>query len=537
MKILNSTQVSDADRLTTEKLGIPSLQLMENAAQAVVSRLGLEAADLKTKPRSFVVLCGKGNNGGDGLAIARILHRRGEGVRVVLVADPAALSSDAATQWQRWQDCGAPTVIVREASDWWPCRHLLSSATDVVDALLGVGIRGPAQGVMKIVIDDVNCLQPTHRYRVVAVDIPSGLPADGAMEEGSAIHAAQTVTFTAPKPGLLVGANLDFVGRLSVATIGTPDELLPDASLRWLEFSEFRELPLLRKRDGHKGDYGHVLVIAGSRGKAGAAALAGLGALHSGAGLVTVATPESSLLVVAGHAPELMTEPLPETDTGTISLRSLDYARMEKLQEGKTALAIGPGLGTHPETQELIRALVKNTKLPTILDADGLNAFAGRAGDLAFHQTGFLAITPHPGEMARLLACSNAQVQSRRIEVAQDAAARWKCAVILKGAGTVIAFDNVRAYLNTSGNPWMASGGSGDVLTGALAGHVAQFGTGLWEKSLCFSVYCHGRAGDLRLAEAGEAPVLASMLLGNLGKARHEVADDLLGNPNAEVVA
>lgn len=521
MKVLSATQIREADRATTEKLGITALQLMENAAQAVVAHL--LPAGTTGASRSFVVLCGKGNNGGDGLAIARLLKARGENVHVVLLANPEELSVETKEQWKRWQETGGAADRVRSNEDWIACRRIVGKASHVVDAILGVGVRGPVDGLLKTVIEDVNHLQRRSGFSVTAVDMPSGLPADGSIGDGLAMRATRTITFTAPKLGLLLGENLEFVGELLPAFIGTPDDLLPDVPLRWIEPSEFRDLPLRRKQDGHKGDFGHALLVAGSRGKAGAAALAGLGALHAGAGLVTVATPENSLPVVAGHAPELMTEALPETEAGTLSLSSLDYARMEKLQQSRGVLAIGPGLGTHPETQELIRALVKTSTLPLVLDADGLNAFAGCADDLAERQSEFLAITPHPGEMARLLGRTSAQVQADRIRTAQEAAVRWNCAVILKGAGTIVAFPSGKTYLNTTGNPWMASGGVGDVLTGVLAGLVAQFGVHRWEKALCFGVYGHGRAGDVRLAQAGAGPILASSLLPGISLARQEI--------------
>jgi len=532
MKILSAAQIREVDRLTSEQAGVSSLQLMENAAQAVVRHLQLDAAP--GGQRSFVVLCGKGNNGGDGLAIARLLHERRQGTAVILLADPGSLAPDAAKQWQQWQACHQPTHVVRTQQDWESCRTLLGEAPAVIDAILGVGMRGSVEGLLQHVITDVNRIcSRTQPKQVVTVDIPSGLPADTAVAQGTAIRASVTVTFTAPKLGLLLPANAEYVGRLQVEDIGSSASLLPAAALHWIEPTEFRALPLARHSEGHKGDYGHVLVVAGSRGKAGAAALAGLGALHAGAGLVTVAVPENSLMIVAGHAPELMTEPLPETEAGTLSLRCLDYARLEKLQENKSVLAIGPGLGAHPETHELVRKLVATSRLPLILDADGLNAFAGRAAELAHRQTAHLVITPHPGEMARLLGCSTQEVQASRFEIVQEASQRWKCDVVLKGAGTVVATSGQSTYLNTTGNPWIASGGSGDVLTGALAGYVAQFGTSHWEESLCLGVYCHGRAADLALRSANGGPVLASELLPHLRQARHELHSSLIEQAHA----
>ncbi len=538
MKILTTAQVREADRLTTERCGISSLQLMEHAANAVVKHLDMDSPspNSKNEKRSFLVLCGKGNNGGDGLALARLLHERKAKVAVILAAGVESLSPETTVQWQRWQRCEAPTAVVRDEAEWAPRRSMLSEATDVVDALLGTGIRGPVKGLMKSVIEDVGRLwrETWSKPRIIAVDIPSGLPADAPLTEGVAVRAHCTITFTAPKLGLLLRPNIEYVGRLACESIGTPAALLPEADLHWIEPLEFRDLPLQRPGDAHKGNFGHVLIVAGSRGKTGAGALAGMGALHSGAGLVTVATAQGSLAAV-GHAPELMTEPLPETEAGSISLRALDYSRFEKLQEGKSVLAIGPGLGTHPETQELIRTLLSTTKLPVVLDADGLNAFAGRAEELANRRSEFLAITPHPGEMARLWGCATRDVQARRIALAREAAAKWKCTVILKGAGTIIAPGGNRADLNTSGNPWMASGGTGDVLTGMLAGYVAQYGSQLWEKALCFGVYCHGRAGDMELSMPVSGPVLASALLRHLGAARNEIHSYLADHPDETV--
>ena len=517
MKILTADQIREVDRLSAERHGISSLQLMENAATAVVNDIFLQGIP---HGAPIAVLCGKGNNGGDGLAVARLLHQRKQEVHVFLVAEPGSLSKDAAAQWSRWQECNAPAAIVRSETDWRAASAQLPQCSLYVDALLGVGLRGPVEGLLKAIIEDVNRIARDVHARVVAVDIPSGLPADAPLASGIAIHAHRTVTFTAPKLGLLVAPNTEYVGKLLVANIGSPLELLPEVPLRWLEPREFGDLPLQRAADSHKGSFGHVLIVGGSRGKSGAAALAAIGSLRAGAGLTTVATAEGSLSLVASFAPEMMTEPLPETDAGTISLRALDYARFEKLQEGKSALAIGPGLGTHPETQEFIRTLVSSTELPVILDADGLNAFAGRPDELALRKTKYLAITPHPGEMARLLGVTTAEVQARRMETAREAAKRWQCTVILKGAGTVIASPEMPAYLNTSGNPWMAVGGSGDVLTGALAACVAQFGVGHWVKALCLGVYCHGLAGDKASALDTRGPVLATDLARRLGDAR-----------------
>jgi len=278
-------------------------------------------------------------------------------------------------------------------------------------------------------------------------------------------------------------------------------------------------LPLDRKPEAHKGSYGHALIVAGSLGKSGAAVLAAGGALRSGAGLVTVATPLDVLPMVAAGMPEMMTAPLAATEAGTASLRNLDYNRFAEIARDKSVMAMGPGLSTHAETQQFIRQVVEKVDLPTILDADALNAFASDSGKLSQRRAAALALTPHPGEMARLLGCTTAQVQSRRREVALEAAARWRGYVILKGFHTIVATPSGHAYINTTGNPGMATGGTGDVLTGVLAGLTAQYGVENWPAVLCLGVYLHGLAGDIAAEEFGQAPLIASDLIGAIPQA------------------
>ncbi len=312
------------------------------------------------------------------------------------------------------------------------------------------------------------------------------------------------------------------VGTLVARAIGTPRELLaddPTLKLHWLEPGEFRTLPMVRKADVNKGSFGHVLIVAGSLGKSGAALLSGRAALRVGAGLVTVATPADVLPIVAAGMPELMTAPLLATEEGTASLRNLDYDRFEQVAQGKSVLAIGPGLSTNDETQQFVRALPRKWSLPLIIDADGLNAFAGRPDELRERKSELLAITPHPGEMARLLGIRTAEVQERRLAVALEAAARWRAFVILKGFHTILATPDGRAYVNTTGNPGMATGGTGDVLTGMLAGLTAEFGTQNWERVLGLGVYLHGLAGDVAAERVGQAPLVASDLIEALPEA------------------
>jgi NAD(P)H-hydrate epimerase len=289
--------------------------------------------------------------------------------------------------------------------------------------------------------------------------------------------------------------------------------------IHWIEPTDFRTLPLQRDPAANKGTYGHALIVAGSLGKSGAAILAARGTLRSGAGLVTVATPQDVLPIVAGGMPEMMTAPLGATEAGTASLRNLDYGKFTEILRGKSVLAIGPGLSMQHETQQFIRLVVGQTEVPIILDADGLNAFAGVADTLNERKASALVLTPHPGEMARLLGISVKEVQARRLEIALEAAGRWRAYVILKGFHSILATPTGNAYINTTGNPGMATGGTGDVLTGILAGMTAQFGVEDWARVLSFGVYLHGLAGDIAASRVGESPLIASDLVEALPEA------------------
>jgi ADP-dependent NAD(P)H-hydrate dehydratase / NAD(P)H-hydrate epimerase len=512
MKILTAAETREVDRLTTERLGVPSLTLMENAGKSVAAFIKQRYSKLGR--RRIVILCGKGNNGGDGFVVARHLLEIGARATVFLLAEAAEVRGDAAVNLKRWQDAARELRIVRDGNGWQGAKAAVGAADIIVDALLGTGIRGPVEGLLREAIEDVNRRRP--EAAVVAVDIPSGLSADTGETHGAAVVANYTVTFTAPKIGFFLGSAAQKVGQLIVRDIGSPLELVEEIGkghLRWLEPRELTQFAIPRNPEGHKGDYGHALIVAGSVGKGGAAVLASWAALRVGAGLVTVATPEPVLPLVASHTPEVMTEPLPATETGSISLRSLEYDRFENLLKGKRALAIGPGLSIHGETVQFVRTVVKKKPpLPIILDADGLNAFSGLAQELKGSKQ-MLALTPHPGEMARLLGTTTDDVQSRRLEVAQKAAADWDAYIILKGHQTIVAAPNRQAWINSTGNPGMGTGGTGDVLTGMLAGLTAQYGTKAWWWTLGFGVYLHGLAGDLASADVGQAPLMASDLI------------------------
>jgi ADP-dependent NAD(P)H-hydrate dehydratase / NAD(P)H-hydrate epimerase len=489
------------------RYGIPSLTLMEHAGASVAEFMRQRFAHLER--RRTIVLCGKGSNGGDGFVVARKLQEMGGKPSVYLFADPDQMRGDAAENRKRWVESGGELHVAIRANEFASVKAAVGDAAIIVDALLGTGTRGRVEGLLRQAIEVVNSRR--QEQAAIAVDIPSGASADTGEVPTVAVQADCTVTFTAPKIGMLYGKTNQCCGQLLVRGIGSPWELIEEigkGTVRWSEPREFPEFAIPRKPQGHKGDYGHALIVAGSVGKSGAAVLASRAALRAGAGLVTVATPEQVLPIVAANTPEVMTEPLRATEAGSISLRNMDHGYFDSLLKGKKVLAMGPGLSAHRETQEFVHAVARERTVPMVLDADGLNAFAGHAADLENSQ-GMLALTPHPGEMARLLGSTTIDVQARRMEVAIQAAADWNCCVILKGHQTIAALPNGSAWVNSTGNPGMGTGGTGDVLTGMLAGLTAQYGTAAWGTVLSFGVYLHGLAGDLAYADNGEAPLIA----------------------------
>jgi len=533
MKVLTAAEMREVDRLTTERYGIPSAQLMETAGTRVADACDKFVGTAATRPAKIAVLCGKGNNGGDGLVAARHLQSLGAQVNVYLFAEPQELHGDAATNLQRWTATGNSIISITDQAAWQTAWPEISNANVMIDAIFGTGFRGAATGVIAKAISDINrhsknatAVWPA---LILAVDTPSGLPSDGQPAEGPLVYAHKTVTFTAPKPGHLISCDSAAVGMLEVADIGSPASLIEEigkSSLRWVEPNEFAQLPLVRTVDSHKGFYGHALVVAGSLGKSGAAVMAGYAALRAGAGLVTVATSDLVLPIVASAHPELMTEPLIATAEGTAAIQNLAQ-RFERIAEGKTVLALGPGLGLHPETQDFVRKVLLQTDLPLVLDADGLNAFAVSADSMRDRKTKFLAITPHPGEMARLLNSSTKSVQEDRVKTAQEAASRWNAHVILKGSHTVIAGPDGQIFVNTSGNPGLAKGGSGDVLTGVLAALTAQFKTDDWTRVLALGVYLHGKAAEFATKNTDESGLLATEVAAAVPHARHELLQEL----------
>ena len=505
MKILTAAQMREVDRLTIEA-GIPGLVLMENAAHRVVEVLARKYAPLGRQ--RVVVICGKGNNGGDGLAIARQLHVRFRpaSLDVVLAGPAGEFRGDAAANYAMLRACGCVAVEDIAAS--------MRRATLLIDAVLGTGLTGPARGRAAELIHEINT--GFREARVVAVDLASGLQSDSGEVSGEAVSAECTVTFTAPKLCHVLSPAREHAGELHVGQIGSRAELYENDASIFLSLSDparFRHLFQPRIAESNKGLYGHALIVAGGRGKTGAAAMAGIAALRAGAGLVTVASAASAIMSIASYAPELMTEPLEETVDGQI--RELSPAALRR----KNVVALGPGMGTHDATVQLIRRLADELTTPVIVDADGLNALAGAA----MRAQGQRVFTPHPGEMARLTGKTIDEVQADRIPIARAYAQQHGVYLVLKGNRTVIAFPDGSVWINPTGSPALATGGTGDVLTGLLAGLIAQFSNEL-EPAVLAGVYLHGRAGELGARDLGEKALIATDLFRYLPEAMREVS-------------
>jgi NAD(P)H-hydrate epimerase len=499
--------MNEIDRRTIES-GIPGVILMENAAQRVVELLVDQFSPLPS--RRIVVFCGRGNNGGDGLAVARQLWTRfcPKSLQVILTAPPNDLNRDAAANLKMLQASGCPAIYSG------PLKDIPADARQaevVIDSVLGTGVNGAARGGPLDAIRVINTEFPF--ARVVAVDIPSGLASDTCTPLGEFVRADYTVTFTALKVCQALWPSCDLMGELRIGAIGTPPEMLrDDPSIQLALITPEFIAPLFapRPKESNKGSYGHVLVIAGSRGKTGAAALAGMAALRAGAGLVTVASAESAIATIASYAPELMTAPLPETASGTLSEKA--FEAILTLAERKNVIALGPGLGSDPETVALVRRLYLELPKTMVIDADGLNALAG--GEWIGNGS-VRVLTPHPGEMARLTGKEVEEIQSDRVTAAREFAAAVDVQVVLKGNRTLIAGRHGEVLVNPTGSPAMATGGTGDVLTGLAAGLIAQCDGSLEQirTAVAAAVYLHGLSGELGAKALGEKSLIATDLL------------------------
>ena len=503
LPVFTAEEMRRLDRRAIDELQIPSATLMENAgsgaARVILAHFGSQ------RRKRVLICCGKGNNGGDGFVVARRLKAAGAAVSVVLVGRAAEVKGDPKKMLAAYRRVGGTIREVARESELGLLEKALASADLVVDALLGTGLSGPASGLHAAAIELLN----RSGKPVAALDLPSGLSGDHGRLLGPTVSATLTATFAGWKRGLLLHPGAARAGRVRRVEIGIADPATREGiEVFLLEAADIVPRFPPRDPDAHKGAFGHLLVVAGSWGKTGAAALAGRAALRTGAGLVTIASPASQQPIIAALGMETMTEPLPETASGSASLGA--KGRILELVGRTDAVALGPGLGLDAETQSLVRELIAEVERPMVVDADGLTALAGHL-ELLRKAPAPRCLTPHPGEMARLLGRSAAEVQADRIEVVRSFCQRHGVFLVLKGARSVVGEPGGKSYLNPTGNPGMASGGSGDVLTGMVGALLARGMEPLG--ALQAAVYLHGLAGDLAREERGEEGLIAGDVL------------------------
>ena len=510
MRILNAAQMREADRVTIEEIGISSLVLMENAGRQVVA--ALEAAYESRLNGRVAVLCGRGNNGGDGFVVARTLLQRGIDAAVFVIGSLAEVRGDAKINLEILGRLGVTVVEINDEQSWELHFSEISQCALIVDAIFGTGLKSALGGMMETIVADVNASS----IPIVSIDLPSGLSADTPHVIGDCMDAAMTVTLAAPKLPLVLPPGEEHAGDVVIADIGIPREVIDGVEGQHIELltpEQLRDVVEPRAPDSHKGDFGRVTIVAGSRGKSGAAYLAAMGALRSGAGLVTVATPCSVLPILASMAPEFMTEPLEESSDGTIGSNAIDRL----LGFDNDVIACGPGLGRGSAVGEFVRALVDRAAAPLVLDADAITVLADDPGRLVGREERHVIITPHPGEMARLIGSSIDEVQANRIDVATDFATTHRLYVVLKGHRTIIATPEGHVFINPTGNAGMATGGTGDVLTGMIAAWLGQL---LDAEAACrLAVFLHGAAGDLAEAGHGQVAMTATDVIAHIGDA------------------
>jgi NAD(P)H-hydrate epimerase len=518
MRVLSAAEMQACDRVTTERYGVPSIELMRNAS-AAVAKFALQHF---RGMQSATVLCGRGNNGGDGMMTARLLDAAGVAVTVLLLGDPNDLKGDAAQAWTELQVTFCRVVIIREPAGLNQHDDALH-ADLLIDAILGTGFKPPMRGLALAALEWVKASTAP----ILAVDLPSGWPADetrGTIDE-PVFPADAVITFTAPKPAHVFGQLARrWSDPIVVAPIGSPDEaIVSETNLHWAGSAQLL-LHQPRPFDSNKGMYGHVLVVGGSfgsaGGKAGAPAMASMAALRAGAGLVTAAVPEPALPTVSRITPELMTWPLQANDAGQASPDNLAPDTIAAITKGITVLAIGPGLGQSDDTAKFCIGLLEATTMPAVIDADALNIISQQPGVLAqLTRNGrTVVLTPHPGEMARLAGIRTKEVQASRLDIARSFAAKHRVTLVLKGVHTLIAHPDGRIAVNTTGNPGMAKGGSGDLLTGVIAGLLAQF-SGHPAQAVEAAVHLHGLAADLAVRQFDEHTLLATDTLSHFSSA------------------
>ncbi|AIF50810.1 bifunctional ADP-dependent NAD(P)H-hydrate dehydratase/NAD(P)H-hydrate epimerase [Pelosinus sp. UFO1] len=503
MKVVTVAQMRDIEQAAIEEYGIPGIVLMENAGVEVVKQIENVLGSIHNKRIS--VFAGTGNNGGDGYVVARHLYNQGAKVKVFLIGSKASVVGDALTNLQIITYMGIDVLEVTNSHDWDKVKIAMTFTDCLVDALLGTGFTGQLRENMTQVVESINKMNKV----TIAIDVPTGVDADTGQIQSVAVKASHTITFALAKQGLLLYPAASYVGELCVADIGIPRLLLSDSQIQQnlITSNDAREIFSKRQPDVHKGSCGKVLVVAGSKGLTGAAALASDAAMRCGAGMVTLGIAESLHEIMEIKLTEVMTSPLPEVGDGFVGEDAFD--EIVTLSLKNDVVAIGPGLGRQTETLDLVRQVVKSIEKPLVLDADALYALIDHTSIL-LEAKSMPVLTPHPGEMARLVGLTTEEVNQDRIYIARQAATEWGSIVILKGARTVVAFPDGEVYINSSGNAGMATAGAGDVLTGVITGLIGQ-GLSSHEAALA-GVYLHGLAGDI-VARGGMIGMVASDLI------------------------
>ena len=516
MRLLTGEEMRQADAIAIMEYGIPGVVLMENAGRALA--FAADAMLAASGGHKVTVITGGGNNGGDGFVAARHLHNMGHTVRLFLLVPPEKLKGDALLNWQIIEKMGMEAQVLTDERRLNVLKLVLGQSDLLIDAILGTGLKENVRGLAAPLIQTIN----ESRCPVLAADIPSGLCADRGIPLGLAVEADKTITFAHAKLGLFLPDAARFTGQVEVADISMPADIVNRLGCRReLLDADFCRLWLApREKQSHKGNFGHLLMVAGSPTMPGAAIMAGLGALQMGVGLFSAAIPSAIRNAFAARLPEAMFLQLPQTNAGLLAAAAAEQI----LDFNANAYLIGPGLGRQPETGDLVRRLLAALTRPAVLDADALFAIGQETALL--HKNGVLHIvTPHPGEMARLCGISVAELQRDRLKIATACAAEWQTVVVLKGAGTVVADPDGRIFLNTTGNPGMATGGSGDVLAGMIASLLAQ-GLPPASAAAC-AVWMHGRAGDLAAAAKSRLSLLPTDIAAYTPQVHQELSADI----------
>lgn len=507
MKLATAEIMQRLDQRTINGIGIPGTVLMENAGRGIFQHLCSYFQDLRG--RKVAIIAGKGNNGGDGFVVARYLTNAGIACKVFLLASKDKMQGDALINLQIIEKMGVPIAEITSSTIWKNILNEIRGYHLLIDAIFGTGLNTEIQGLLRDVIEDVNTL-PCPK---VAIDIPSGLNASKGNVMGACIKVDLTITLGLPKIGQILFPGADYAGRLKLVDISIPNTLIEEEKIPYhlLLSDDVKGLIRERSADTHKGDYGHLLVIAGSSGKTGAAAMTCDAAMRIGSGLVTLGIAKSLNPIMEIKLTEVMTEPLPEEDPGLLGMKS--WEGIKGILAGKTALAIGPGISTQKGTTELILKILEETSIPMVFDADGINCLSKDTSILKKVKAA-VVLTPHPGEMARLLKCSTRDVQEDRVGLSRNFSQEYGVYVVLKGARTVIAEPDGNVYINPTGNPGMASGGAGDVLTGMIGGLIAQ-GYPV-STALRIAVFVHGLIADLIALERGSIGIIAGDIINSI---------------------